>query len=191
MAQPADPARSFADLYERIRALPAGMTGEILEPGEIRVMSRPGRRHRRTAKAMLRSLGPLDEDGDGAGWWIEVEAEVRFPGDRLAVPDLSAWRVDRVAELPEENPITILPDWCCEILSPTTARGDKRLKLPMYAGSGVPWSWLVDPELCLLEVYETLQGRAALTLAFEGDETATLPPFGVEFALGRWWPPKA
>jgi len=50
------------------------------------------------------------------------------------VPDLAGWRVERVPDLPDENPLTVLPDWCCEILSPRTARDDKRLKLVEHVG---------------------------------------------------------
>lgn len=57
--------------------------------------------------------------------------EVRLPGGRLVVPDLFGYRVGRVPELPDENPLTIVPDGCCEVLSPTTARDDRALKLPL------------------------------------------------------------
>ena len=76
---------SFDELYARIRALPAGQTGMILEPGELTVMSRPHPRHQRAMKGLLRALGERDIDAGGTGWWILSEVEVRFPDDRLAV----------------------------------------------------------------------------------------------------------
>jgi hypothetical protein len=33
---------TFDELYRSIASLPEGLTGEILEPGEIRTMARPG-----------------------------------------------------------------------------------------------------------------------------------------------------
>jgi len=180
-------APSFEELYAAIERLPAGTTGEILEPGVLRTMGRPGKGHRRAAQRCLASLAGKNANLDGTGWWIEVEAEVRFPGDRLAVPDLAGWRVDRVPDLPDENPITVVPDWCCEVLSPSTARDDKRLKLPLYADSGVPWSWLVDPSLRLVEVYETVQGLPALKVTAADDNRIVLPPFEMEISLAGWW----
>ena len=115
--------------------------------------------------------------------------EVRFPGDRLLVPDLCGFRVKRVPELPEENPLTILPDWCCEILSPRTARDDRTVKLPLYARSGVAWCWIVDPMRRLVEVFETVNGRPALTAAAKDDERMTLPPFNGEIDVSSWWVP--
>jgi Uma2 family endonuclease len=189
MVQPARPVRSFEELYAEIERLPEGMTGEILEEGVLRVMSRPGKRHRRAARACLDALSGVDANLRGTGWWIEVEAEVRFPQGRLAVPDLAGWRVERVPDLPDENPLTVLPDWCCEILSPRTARDDKRLKLPLYARSGVPWSWLVDPTLQLVEVYQTVNGLPALVTTAQEAERRVLPPFELELSLEGWWVP--
>lgn len=191
MGQPATHLPTFDELYDQIRELPENLTGEILVPGVVRTMSRPGRRHRHASKLCLQSLGRFDADTGGSGWWLEVEAEIRFPGDRLFVPDLCGFRVERVPEPPLDNPITILPDWCCEILSPRTARDDVSLKLPHYARSGVPWIWMIDPSRQLVEVFETLAGRPALTATAKIDEVVALPPFDGEFAVGTWWLPDA
>ena len=189
MAQPAACPPTFEELDARIQALPERLTGEILEPGVLRTMSRPGKRHRRAAMRGLIELAPFNAGVGGAGWWIELEAEIRFPGGRLLVPDLCGYRVERVPELPDENPLTILPDWCCEILSPRTARDDTTIKLPLFARSGVPWVWIVDPERRMVEVFETVDGRPALTATATEDERVALPPFGGEITFGPWWLP--
>lgn len=190
MAQPARAARTFEELYAEIERLPEGMTGEILEEGTLRIMSRPGKRHRRAATACLDALSGVDANLRGTGWWIEVEVEIRFPVGRLAVPNLAGWRVERVPDLPDENPLTVLPDWCCEIVSPETARDDRRLKRPLYARSGVPWCWLVDPTLRFVEVYQTLNGLPALVTAAQDAERAVLPPFLHEISLEGFWLPE-
>jgi Uma2 family endonuclease len=189
MAEPALRIPSFDELYAQIEGLPQGVIGEILEPGVLRTMSRPGRSHGRAAKKLIRILGHVDVEDGGAGWWILLEPESRFPGPRLAVPDLAGYRVERVAELPEANPLSILPDWCCEILSPTTARDDRTLKLPLYARSGVGWTWLVDPALKTIEVYETVSGRPALAATARDNATLELPPFEGSIELTGLWIP--
>lgn len=188
MADPARRPRTFEELYAEIERLPEGLTGEILEDDVVHVMSRPGKRHRRAARVCLAALSGVDANLGGTGWWVEVETEIRFP-DRLAVPDLAGWRVERVPELPDENPLTIRPDWCCEILSPRTARDDKRLKLPLFARSQVPYSWLIDPTLRLVEVYQTVNGLPALVTTAQEDERRVLPPFDIEISLEGWWLP--
>jgi Uma2 family endonuclease len=189
MAEVARRPRTFEELYAEITRLPEGITGEILEDDAIRTMSRPGKRHRRAAGACIDALSGANANLRGTGWWIEVETEIRFPGNRLAVPDLAGWRVERVPDLPDENPLTVLPDWCCEILSPRTARDDKRLKLPLFARSGVPWSWLVDPGLRFVEIYQTVNGLPALVTTAQEDERRVLPPFELEISLEGWWLP--
>lgn len=178
---------SFEELYRAIAALPEGLTGEILEPGLIRTMSRPGRAHRRAAKWCLESLRGHDQTLGGRGWWIEAEAEIRLPDDRLVVPDVSGWKVERVPELPDENPLTIVPDWCCEVLSPRTARDDRVVKLPLYCSHGIGWIWLVDPELRTVEVFENVNGRATLAQTAREDAVVALPPFENDVEFGPWW----
>jgi Uma2 family endonuclease len=135
-----------------------------------------------------RALQGLNRIQDGAGWWIEVDAEVRL-GDALFVPDLSGWRVERVPEFPDDNPILVTPDWCCEVLSPTTARADRTEKLPSYAQRGVGWVWLVDPSMRAVEVYACEGGRPTLVQTAVDDATIALQPFGIDIPLCGWWLP--
>ncbi|HWO17136.1 MAG TPA: Uma2 family endonuclease [Kofleriaceae bacterium] len=190
MVQPARAPRTFEELYAEIERLPEGKTGEILEDGILHISSRPGRRHRQAVYMCLDALSGVDVRLRGTDWWIEREVEIRFSPDRLAVPDLAGWQVERVPNLPDENPLTVLPDWCCEILSPPTVRVDKRLKLPLYARANVPWSWLVDTTLRLVEVYQTLNGFPALVATAQEDERCVLPPFEFEISLEGWWLPE-
>jgi Uma2 family endonuclease len=185
MAHAARALPSFEALYREIIALPTGVTGEILERGVLRTMSRPGTSHRLASKRAGRDLEGFDRNLGGTGGWIGVEAEVRLLDEYLAVPDLAGWRVERVPELPDENPIPIAPDWACEILSPTTARDDRRLKLPLYARAGVGWIWLLDTEARQVEIYETVGDRA--TFAFAAAERAKLPPFDHAFDVATWF----
>lgn len=61
-------------------------------------------------------------------------------------PDIAGWRRDRLPVLPMDAPIAIVPDWVCEILSPTTRRHDTLIKKRYYAKIGLPHHWLIDLE---------------------------------------------
>jgi hypothetical protein len=90
------------------------VTGEILDPGVLRTMSRPGKAHRRSHRQALKALRGFDANEGGAGWWIEVEVEVRL-GPRLLVPDLSA----RITLLDKDNKMIHLgedPAWRDSVL---------------------------------------------------------------------------
>jgi Uma2 family endonuclease len=134
MADPARRTRTFEELYREIQRLPEGLTGEILEEGVLRTMSRPGKRHRLAAVACLDALRGANANLRGSGWWIEVE-------------------------------------------------------LPLYARSQIPWSWLVDPVLRFVEVYQTVNGYPTLVASAQEDEQRVLPPFELEVSLAGWWLP--
>jgi Uma2 family endonuclease len=188
MSSAAKRVSTFDEVYAQIARLPEGVTGEILAPGVLSTMSRPGLAHAHAADMTAHALrGHGDPRFGGRGWWIYEEVEVRLPGDMLVVPDLCGWRVERVARLPDDNPVVILPDWCAEVLSPSTAAVDRSVKLPLYARCGIAHVWLVDPELRLVEVYESTRERPMLVASLRDAESAALPPFDTEVSVGSWW----
>ena len=186
-SSPPAPRPTFDELYARIRALPEHVTGEILEPGVLKTMGRPGIPHAHAQSLIDDWLRSFDVRRGGKGWWILREMEVRLPGDRLVVPDIAGWRVERVARLPDENPLTVIPDWCCEVLSPTTARADRVLKLPLYARAGVRWTWLIDTEGRFVEVYESVGERPVRVASATDEERIALPPFEGDAPVAGWW----
>ena len=193
MASAALKMPTFDDLYAEIEAMAPGLTAEILEPGEIRTMSRPGGKHSYSTQRILRALRGHNLIDGGLGWWLEIEREIRF-AERLYVPDLSGWRVDAPPTFVDDNPILVPPDWACEILSRTTQRGDRAVKLPRYAVEGVAHVWVVDPTAETIEVYETVTGRPLLVASARGHQTLVLPPFDGPIDVGTLWkapPPEA
>ncbi|MDQ3033138.1 MAG: Uma2 family endonuclease [Myxococcota bacterium] len=191
MGDPAERVPTFEELRAAIEALPETLTAEILEPGVISTMSRPGGKHRFTQRRIVRALGSADEGDGGRGWWLENEPAIRFPLERLLVPDVAGWRAPD--EVPpafvDENPILVLPHFACEILSRSTQRDDRRVKLPLYASSGVEHVWLVDPELRLIEVYESRSGAPVQIATARDADVVTLAPFAFEIDLAAWWKP--
>ena len=95
-------------------------------------------------------------------------------------------------DLPVDEPIRVVPDWVCEILSPTTRRHDLLRKQPYYAKVGVPFLWLVDLDARVLTAYR-LDGDAWRVIGTYSDETeARIAPFDVvPLNVADWWPPTA
>jgi Uma2 family endonuclease len=87
-----------------------------------------------------------------------AELELHVDGDVL-LPDDCGWRWDRFDVDGDVVGIGIAPDWVCEVISPSTARADRVLKMPAYARIGVPHLWIVDPVLRTIEVYERADVR--------------------------------
>jgi len=188
------PARAYSPtLYESLEALPEGVTGEILN-GQLHTQPRPAGPHARTAVQLDRSIGRGYDDGiDGpGGWWILIEPEVHFVYDtEVTVPDLAGWRRERMPYLPEGHRFEVVPDWICEILSPSTASKDREVKMPLYAHYSVPYAWLIDPGEQTLEVYRLDDGTWVESAVFSDTDQVVAPPFeAVSIDLGLFWPPR-
>ena len=143
-------------LYEQLAALPEGLTGEILN-GQLHTQPRPTGRHGRVAVGLDRRIGRGYDDGDDGpgGWWIFIEPELHLVRDlEVAVPDLAGWRREHMPDIPQDHRFEVVPDWICEILSPSTASKDRAIKMPLYAHHGVAFAWIIDPAARMLEAYE-------------------------------------
>jgi len=175
--------------YEDILALPENLVGEIIS-GSLHTHPRPAPKHARVYSSLGGNLwNPFDKGAGGpGGWWIIDEPELHLLADVL-VPDLAGWRRERMPALPDTAWFELAPDWVCEILSPSTARTDRVLKMPVYAREGVSHLWLVDPDLKTLEVYALdEQARWALVAALKDDDPVSQPPFdAITFDLGSLW----
>jgi Uma2 family endonuclease len=183
-----DPARK-APTIEDIDALPSSIKGEIIE-GVLYTMTRPRGPHQRTIRFVGSRVGDPFDGGRGGpgGWWILPEPGIELPGTPEIAPDIAGWRRDRLAELPEDAPIRVVPDWVCEILSPSTRRHDLLIKKPYYARVGVPHHWLIDRAARTLTAYRLESGRW-LELGVFGDEReARIEPFdAVPLDVASFW----
>ncbi len=185
MSEPAKKRATYEDLY----GIPENMTGEILD-GELIVHPRPSRTHIHASSVLGGKINPPYQFGSGGpgGWIILVEPEIQLD-EHIMVPDLAGWKKERFIWEEDQNPISVTPDWICEILSPSTCRPDKMKKMPIYADHGVGYLWPLDPIAKILDTYR-LKLNGWIPLArFRGDDKVRSEPFQeIEFDLGDLWP---
>ncbi len=176
--------------YDQLLALPDHVVGEIIN-GQLYTQPRPSGRHALAQSGLHGEIdGPFQKGrGGSGGWWILMEPEVHFIRDsEIAVPDLAGWQRERMPAVPDDHRFEIVPDWICEILSPSTTRKDRALKMPLYARFGVKHLWLIDPLAHTLEAFELREGRWSLAEIFKDEETVIAPPFAAApFALAVLW----
>jgi len=177
-------------LYEAIEALPDGGTGEIIA-GQLHIRPRPAGPHVLASTNLGAELQNPYGRGRGGpgGWWILVEPEVHFVRDtEVLVPDLAGWPRERMPALPEDQRFEVVADWVCEILSSATASRGREVKMPVYAGYGVAWAWIVDPRGRLLEAYALRHGEWALRARYEAKDTGQAAPFeAATFPVASLW----
>jgi Uma2 family endonuclease len=173
--------------YEDVLSAPEHKVAEILD-GELFLSPRPAARHSHASTRLGISLGRASE-GQGApgGWWFLDEPELHFGSD-VVVPDLAAWRRERMPAVPDVPFISLAPDWICEVLSASTERIDRGRKLRIYATAGLAHAWLVNPVERTLEVLRLRDGTWTIVTVASGCEAVAVEPFeALEFALGDLW----
>jgi Uma2 family endonuclease len=175
---------------EDLEALPEKVKGEIVD-GELFTQPRPRARHGRAIVFLAHHLGgEFDfDDGGPGGWVILTEPGIELPDAPEIAPDLAGWRAERFT-WPDDAPIQLVPDWVCEVLSPSNARWDQRKKFPYYARVGVPWLWVVNPAEQTVEIRRLEKGGWTVVAKFHGDDRMRAEPFdAVEIPLRKMWAP--
>ncbi|HEY0479160.1 MAG TPA: Uma2 family endonuclease [Kofleriaceae bacterium] len=180
--------------YEDLLRLDEDVRAEILG-GSIVVMPSPRPRHSKPQRALGRFVGgPFDDDdgfGGPGGWWIFIEVDIELGPHDVVRPDLSGWRRARLPA-PDQRPIRVVPNWVCEVISPSTGARDRVTKRQLYARHGIERYWLVDPVARTLEALALRDGTWMDAGTFDETATARIAPFQeIELPVGRLFLPRA
>jgi Uma2 family endonuclease len=175
-ARASSPA-TIADLM----AIPPGERFHEVIDGELVQKAMPTFEHGDAQSALVSRLkGPFQRRPGGkwpGGWWIGTEIEVELAPTHVYRPDVVGWRRDRVPTRPRGTPITIRPDWICEVLSPSNPGTDRVKKLNHYHQFQVPHYWIVDPLEETLSVFRWTAEGYLLVLAADRDARVRAEPF--------------
>lgn len=175
--------------YQDVLDAPEHLTAEVID-GTLDTQPRPGLKHVQAASALGEELGgPFRRGRGGPGGWILLDGPELHLGADILVPDVAGWRRTTLPELPLDAAfLSVRPDWLCEVLSPSTQRKDRVLKLPLYRREGVPHVWLLDPEARTLEVYRLDGPSYRLLDSYADDAVIRAEPFdAVELELAALW----
>jgi len=158
--------------------------------GQLVPRALPSGRHGSAQLRLGRCVGPYDrrtDDSDGPGGWrFASEVEVKLAEDVIVRPDLAGWRRERLPAFPESSPVTVRPDWVCEILSRSNAARDLWDKLRLYHHAGIPHYWVVDPDHHTLRVHRFTEPGYQVVLDAGRDAVVRAEPFGeVELAVAE------
>jgi len=178
--------------YQDVENLSARAIGELFD-GRLHAQPRPAAPHVHTQFFVGGHLfNPFYRGiGGPGGWVILAEPEIHFKLDLdVTVPDLAGWRRARKLKFPTGHKIELVPDWICEILSPSTRSIDQEIKMPLYARYGVSYLWLVEPIEHVVDAYRLQGGEWVAVGRYTGTTQAAIPPFdAVLLDLGSLWMP--
>lgn len=173
------PTARAATLAEFLAIPPHERFHEILD-GELVRKTMPNARHAVAQRKLSSLLDPYSDDGlcgQTGAWWLMTEVEVLLPEKQPVRPDLAGWRVARMPELPDEFPIKLLPDWICEVVSPSDPRRDTIVKYRDYARAGIPYYWLVDLSQKAVTALKLQDGHYLVTAEARAGELLRAEPF--------------
>lgn len=155
--------------YDDYARLPDdGKRYEILD-GELYVTPAPSPLHQRVSKRLQRKLEDYFE-ARGLGEVFDAPIDMILGRHDVAQPDILV--VTNPAQISGRG-IEGAPLLVVEVLSPSTRRHDREVKMRRYAALAIPHYWIVDPEGRRIACHR-LEGDAyRQILAGEGDTRLT------------------
>jgi Uma2 family endonuclease len=144
-------SKSYQEYVAAVEEYPA-LRVEFLN-GEIIMTPARSPHHQLVSVNLLILLGHYARQ-QGMGVVMGAPLDVVLASEaQIIQPDLIFIAKPRAAKLLGKAAINGAPDLAVEILSFSTARTDRKIKLPLYARYGVPEYWLVDPEDPSVEIF--------------------------------------
>ena len=161
--------------YADYVALPNDGKRYEIHDGDLSVTPAPGRKHQHV---VLRLAAALDAHvtAHGLGEIYIAPFDVILSEPTIVQPDIIFVAADRSGTLSERG-VEGAPTLAIEILSPSTASIDRNTKLQLYARHGVPFYWIADYDLRVIDVHRLTPDGYGTPLRFTGNQLLDLPPF--------------
>ena len=173
--------------------IPEGERRHELMAGELFEKAAPSGEHGAAQAGIVGAvLGPFQRRSGGGGggggpggWWIATEVEILLETGDVVRPDVVGWRREQRPERPTGIPVDQLPDWVCEVVSPSSATHDTVRKLRLYHRVGIPHYWVADPRDATLTVMRWSSDGYITVLRAERHEVVRAEPFeAIMIAVG-------
>lgn len=166
---------------EMVRALPDdGNRYEVID-GELFVTPSPTLRHQDAVLEMASLVRPYVK-AYGVGHVLVSPADVTFDDGNLVQPDVFVSPLvggRRPREWSEVKTLLL----AVEVLSPSTARADRRVKLRLYQRQHVPEYWIVDVDARLIERWRLDDQRPEIVAErLEWQPDPAHPPLVIDLA---------
>jgi Uma2 family endonuclease len=174
-----EPHRFTSAEYHKMHesgVFPAEQRTELIR-GEIYFMSAMGKAHHDALRILNRLIFRAYSD------LVEIvqQSPIIVWNDSEPEPDFALVKPDFGGGLPAARDVLLAIE-----VSDSTLKYDQLKKLPEYARSGIPETWIVNLNDQQLEVYRQPDGEQYLQLQIVKPQTAIAPSFAPEVTL-EWW----
>jgi Uma2 family endonuclease len=155
--------------------------------GELVEVEVPTRTHEAIVSLLCYFLMGWAEGGHG-GLALASGYKVRISERRGVMPDVQFYRKGNdPGREQEQGLIRGHPDLVIEVVSPSSRRYDRVIKLRWYAQLAVPQYWLVDPETRTVEQLVLRDGEYRIAVALDDGVFRPEGFEGLEIPLARLW----
>jgi len=150
--------------------------------GELYVSASPGWAHQEVSGELYDTIKRhVRRHQLGKVYYAPVD--VRLSPHDIVEPDLLFIRQDRLHIYKDRGAVQGAPELVVEIISPSSRRIDPGAKKQLYARSGIPEYWLVDPATRQFQLFILLDGRYEEVPAIDGRlSSAILPGLVIDLA---------
>ncbi len=175
--------------YGDLVAAPAHLIVEIID-GRLVTRRHLPPLHSITQSSLILELGQaLNDSRGGAAAWTFLHKPELHLGAHVVVPDMAAWSRERLPSLPDTPWMPLMPDWICDVDTPSMSPEDRDRKRCIYAEHGLTQYWLLDPAEKHLDVFELGRTTCVLRQACRSDTIVPAPPFSAApFPFSTLWP---
>jgi Uma2 family endonuclease len=175
-----------ASQYFMLGEDPPGLRLELVN-GEIAMSPSPSFDHSFSDTKLRAILSEyIDAHDLGA---IVGDVDTIFDDLNVRRPDIIFIAKSRL-RLIKGHGIPIIPDLCIEILSPSSATMDQTEKFDLYASSGVPHYWIVDPKGHTFTAYKLTGKKYQRVVTGRERDIVKAPPFAsLKIPLAKIWSP--
>jgi Uma2 family endonuclease len=149
--------------YEDYLLLPEDKRYQLID-GDLYMVPAPNIAHQRISRQMATLLWGFVGYHD-LGEVLQAPVDVYLSEYDVVQPDLVFVAKERLGII-EENRIRGGPDLVVEILSPSSLKFDREIKMKLYARHGVREYWIADPAGKSVEAHENRRGALVLGSTF-------------------------
>jgi Uma2 family endonuclease len=179
---PSTPKIQFT--YEDYLELPDdGKRYEIID-GELYMSNTPTTKHQLISGKFFGLLF-IYLQSHPIGILMSAPLEVFFSKTNLAQPDV-VFICNSRGDIVKPEHVKGAPDLVIEVLSPSTEKRDRTVKLKMYAKFGVQEYWMAKEKTATVEIYRLQKGELVLVARLGKSDVLTSPLFpGLEIPLAE------
>jgi Uma2 family endonuclease len=163
---------------EEFLKLPETMQKMELIEGELIVFSTPIIQHQRILGKLMFLVDKLKPHGEV----LPAPLDVYFDENNVLQPDV-LWVAENGKAVEVEGRYAGAPDLIVEVLSPSTAKYDKKQKFNIYEKFGVREYWMADPDAEYLEVWVLKNKKFSRLGVFDKDDNFYSQPLGKNVVL--------